>query len=137
MGYLTPILFRNDYIHELVSDPEQLAKIVHDASVSSVSKSYGFVAKKKNEDRRWWQFWKSKTTTSGILANPVKALKSKHADSNRVILVNGNSWIDLSEYIHSTKWRVSEEYIEEAVKIAQRHVSELKKVLKARQEKGN
>lgn len=134
MGYLTPILFRNDSGQMLDKSPEEVIDAIREAMSSHEDKSYGV---RYYRTRKWYQFWKLKKTVTGIDCNPIEALSTRHADQSSVIVFYGNSWIDLSKLLYSTWTRDSEtyiKYVEDCIKLAQNHLTDLKKVVKKKRE---
>lgn len=129
MGYLTPILFRNDSAQMLSKEPEQVIAIIKKAMSNHKDQTYAIHYRKP---RKWWQFWK-KQEWSGVDVNPIEALRTRHADENSVIVFYGNTWVDLSQLIYG-KWEKDSEtylkYVEDCVKLAQSHLTDLKRVIK-------
>jgi len=121
MGYLTPLLFRNDSLDMLKKDPDTLNKI--ESACHSLEKSaISLVSYSKSP---WWKFWK-KQENKGICCNPIESLGTRHADDSRVIVIYGNSWIDLYDEI----WKHEKGSIELDHKIDKTHMSYLKKCIK-------
>jgi len=114
MGYLTPILIRNDSAHMLRDGKlqKQICKKLYYATVeyeaSSISINY---------------------PGGGVNINPIETLGTAHADVRRVIVISGNDWIDLSREAY--KYDVEPtEYLRECLRIAERDVKTLKKRIK-------
>ena len=132
MGYLTPILFRNDSGHMLNKSPDEVIQAIKRAMMSHEDKSYSVRYVRK---RKWYQFWKPKKTVTGVDCNPIEALGTRHADQDSVIVLSGNTWIDLSKLRYGS-WDRNDatyiKYVEDCIKIAQRHLTDLKKVVKER-----
>lgn len=126
MRYLTPILVRNDCLNSLKKEPTQVVDGIINASLSNEEQN---ISIHYRQQRKWWQFWKSKRIVSGMDLNPMYSLGCRHADTDRLILISGNTWIDLSTYAFSTERRIKakQDFLRDSIKIAQRHLAELKK----------
>jgi hypothetical protein len=97
MGYLTPMLFRNDDIHMLKEDPEALDKIY---SACQTPRPTDISLQGNFRRKPWWAFWKKKEWGCSC-GGAVESLGTRHADENRVIVVYGNTWSDISfEYVN-------------------------------------
>ena len=92
MGYLTPILLRNDDIHLLKEDPLALDKLL-DACRETKQKDYSLQGNFRRKP--WWAFWKKKEWGCSC-GGAIDSLGTGHADENRVIVVHGNTWSDIS-----------------------------------------
>lgn len=117
MGYLTPFLVHNDAAHMLLKDPK-LGEKLYNATQSFKDEDILLQSFKKNP---WWKFWK-KRNVEGAYHGYLECLSTAHADTDRVIVIHGNSWIDLTNakdrgYI----------YFEECLNVADREVKRLKK----------
>jgi hypothetical protein len=135
MGYLTPILIRNDSLGIIQDSPETLKKIIsacQNPDEGSLSLHYW-------TKPPWWKFWeKPKRMMSGD-CNPMESLGTRHADISRVIVVSGNTWIDLSGEIwkhgnYPNKEHREDEthfnYIVSCIKIAKETIKQLETILK-------
>lgn len=128
MGFLTPIMFHNDALHAFKKDPEQVMEIISKACREHKAKSYGFTTYDKP---KWWQFWKKKMFRSSY-ANYIKSLGTAHADVNRVVVITGNSWVDLTSSTYQEE--VNLDYIEKCLKIAQSQITQIKREVKTLRE---
>ncbi len=79
MGFLTPILIRNDSVDLLRENAQEAMNQIFDACMQREEDYFGV----------------------GNHANPIESLGTAHADEWRVIVVKGNSWIDLSRIAFS------------------------------------
>ena len=55
MGFLTPILFRNDSYNSIKDNPEQVVRNILSAMREPDAMSFAIHSFRKP---RWWQFWK-------------------------------------------------------------------------------
>jgi hypothetical protein len=134
MGFLTPILFRNDSADILEQEPEQVVQAIISAMNNTRERNKSFSIRSTSK-RKWYQLWKPKRSFAGTVhANPIEALKTRHAETTSLFLFRGNTWTDLTEYIYNRD-ETDLEYIETSVKIAQKHLNELKKIVKLKKEK--
>ena len=131
MGNQTPILFSNDSAEMLDKEPEQIIDVIRDAMRNSKgSKTYGITFYKRP---KWYQFWKKKEW-GGAHCNPIKSLRSRHNSDSSTIVFYGGTWIDLTPLAWGRTWerddKIYLEYVEKCVKMAQRDLTELKKIIK-------
>ncbi len=126
MGLLTPILFRNDHMSLLDSEPEQVIDAIKEAMSAYKSDSYSI---KKYRRPKWYQFWKKKEIGE-IIVNPIEALPAKHSSESSTIVMNGNIWQDLTAVRFSGLEVHNLSYIEDCIKIAQKDITALKKMIK-------
>lgn len=130
MGYLTPILFRNDSASTIRDNPDQVANAIYFAMNNEKGSHYPIYS---YAPRKWWQFWRDPKRTTGVNVNPIEALGTRHADQTSVILFHGNGWIDLSEFIYKKNWgSMTIDQLEKYVKISQEHLTQIKRVIKER-----
>lgn len=149
MGYLTPILFYNDCIHNITEDHTINEKLYHAASFNgSESSAYGagftlsdgnlhisYTGYKKNwldkiMEKLGWKrikFPRKNWRGGGSFAI---GLKTMHADCPRTIVIYGNTWTDLSDALYNTDKYKDRDYYKTALKIADQQVKLLKKQLK-------
>lgn len=124
MGFLTPFLFRNDSIHELKN--KKIAKQIVEKIIESCSqhKPHSLSTNYPN---------------GGGSCNAVECLGTGHMDESRLILIYGNTWLDLSRetYELSKSHDVHKKFLKDAAKIAERELKLLKKALKNLEEKKN
>jgi len=144
MGYLTPMLFRNDDIHLLKEDPQALEKIL-DACNDTKPKEYSLQGNFRRKP--WWAFWKKKEWGCSC-GQAIDSLGTAHADQNRVIVVYGNTWSDITHEYMIRKYGILDEkprmddtmldYLESCADIAYRDAKDLKKFIsECRKEKKN
>ena len=74
MGYLTPILIHNDDLDQIRENPQQLIDAIQKACNSFQPMDHGI----------------------GRSANAIESLSAEHADFDRVIIISGNTWIDVT-----------------------------------------
>lgn len=146
MGYLTPILFYNDSIHEIKEDPTINDKLYcaamfdghenHGGQVLSDGHLHiSYTGFRKNWFDRFMEKlgWKrtriprKQWTGGGSFAI---GLRTEHADCPRTLVVYGNTWIDLSEALYHIEKFKDRDYFKTCLKIAENQVKELKKQLK-------
>lgn len=135
MGYLTPMLFRNDDIHLLKEDPEALDKIY---SACQNTKPVDMSLQGNFRRKPWWAFWKKKEWGCSC-GGAIDSLGTAHADQKRVIVVYGNTWSDIThEYvirkfgILGEKPRMDDimlDYLESCANIAYDDAKDLKKFI--------
>lgn len=109
MGFLTPILIRNDSAHQIKENSEEFAKRVYDVVCN----------------------FRPESLPLAHHCNAMESLGARHADVDRVIVVHGNTWVDLSSEaceIEKTD-SVYISYLEDCLKIAKSAVSQLQKKL--------
>jgi len=115
MGYLTPVLIRNDSLCSIKKNKDEAIEELIKASSSNKTMSH----------------------CVGCCANAMESPGTRHADINRVLVVHGNSWVDLSD----NKWELERndkvfiDYLRACVEIAERDVKLLKKKLKELEDK--
>ena len=90
MGFLTPILIRNDCLHFFKD--KKLRKEICDKIHNACLRNYEQSIPISNH------------------CNAIESLGSEHADCVRVIIIIGNSWIDIRDDIWNNK-REDEDYI--------------------------
>ena len=127
MGFLTPILIRNDAVH-LFKDKKMQKQICEKLFYATCEREAGHISLHHPK--------------GGIDINPIETLGTRHADVQRVIVISGNGWVDLSEEVYglSRTVQMSESnlnYLKGCLRIAQRDITQLKKVIKASEEKRN
>jgi len=74
MGYLTPILIHNDDLDQIIKNPQQLIDAIQKACNSFQPMDHGI----------------------GNCANVIESLPTEHADFDRVIVISGNTWMDVT-----------------------------------------
>lgn len=126
MGYLTPILFRNDHADLLDNEPEQVIATIKVAMQAYIAQSYPIIEYRKP---KWYQFLKKKDWF-GINTNPIEALSPKHSSDNSTIVIHGNTWIDLTAVKYNGLDDQNFSYLEDCLKIAQKDITALKKMIK-------
>lgn len=116
MGFLTPILFRNDSIHVLKNKKMQgqICEKIFSACCNREKRDIAF-----------------HHPEGGIEVNPVISLGCKHADEQRTIVVFGNTWIDLSEQAWGKLDSNHLDYLKDCIKIAKQDLAKLTKKIKA------
>lgn len=96
MGMLTPLIIRNDDLGEIERDPEMISKIIR----ACVNRAPTTIGTNYWEPRKWWQFWKPKSTkTMGGCCNAIEVMGCKHADEPRILFVAGNTMIEINPYM--------------------------------------
>lgn len=148
MGYLTPVLFYNDSIHDMKEDPT-FPERLYLAATSGKEDNDVFV--------KFWRKTKFDKFLSffGLYRKPglkqhrgggscAMVLKAQHADTPRVIVAWGNTWIDLTQefwdksvyhWSHDSviKGRTDKshlDYVKKCMGFAQQDLTRLKKALK-------
>lgn len=81
MGFLTPILFRNDSVDHLKRHAEETMEQIFDACLDNKPRSLGVKGH----------------------CNPMESLGTQHADTARVIVVMGNTWLDISDIAYGNR----------------------------------
>lgn len=109
MGFLTPILVRNDGVSELEKYPEEAAQKILYASMEHQPQSI----------------------TVGHHVNVMKSLGTAHADVPRTIVVYGNTWLDLDQAIRDLQeTNVPVSYVKNCLDQARSAIKRLEKALK-------
>lgn len=135
MGYLTPMLFRNDDIHMLDQDPDTLDKIYSACQIQQ----HTDISLLGNWRRKpWWAFWKKKEWGCSC-GNAIDSLGTRHADENRVIVVYRNTWADITHEYNIRRFTMLKEkprmdgimldYLESCANIAYKDAKDLKKFI--------
>lgn len=109
MGFLTPILVYNDYIHIL--ENKKLQKKI-------CEEIYSVCLQNKEQD---------------IIITNMKSLGCRHADHSRVIIVHGNTWKDITKESYKEINRIDDgyiEYLEECKRIIESDLDSLKSRIK-------
>ncbi len=148
MGYLTPILFYNDSIHEIREDPTINDKLYSAAMFDGMTaRSFGTHVSRRQLDISYTAFrktwldkvmgffgWKRSRAPSrkqwrggGSFAI---GLPTQHADCDRVLVIRGNGWIDLTDALYRMDAYGDDDYFKSCLTVAERYVKELKKQLK-------
>lgn len=78
MGFLTPVLIRNDAL-DLIRNPKYVQEFCDDLFNACLEREQS-------------------TVSIAGFCNPVEVLGCKHADEPRLIVVNGNTMVELNPY---------------------------------------
>ena len=105
MGYVTPILIRNDGLHDITNNPKEF-----------VSNLYDII-----------QHGEDASIPVGGFANVAEVLRTKHADTRRVLLVTGNTMFDIGNIPQRDTLR---DYFLSEIKIAKSLISYCESELK-------
>ena len=141
MGFLTPILFYNDHIHEAKSNTT-IGKDLYMACIKGKDGDFSI--------SRFRKTWLDKLLEKfGLYRKPTnknykgcssfaQVLRCKHADDFRLIGVLGNTWIDLSDQAYLSKDALqyvgtpisNKEYLQQLIKYAKKDIKVLEAKLK-------
>jgi len=138
MGYLTPVLLYNDSMHEFVKDPCINKEIQNASFAAEQSQKWGYPEDafyrtfKKTKFDKFLAFFglqrinpKRTLKTMGGSGSCALVLRPQHADVNRVIVVSGNGFMDISDAIYH-KDELSD-YEKRSLKIVENTISYYKK----------
>ena len=138
MGYLTPVLIYNDSMHEFVKDPNINQEIRKASFEAERSQKWGcpedafYQTFKKTKFDKFLAFFglqritpKRTLKTMGGSGSCALVLRPQHADVNRVIVVTGNGFMDLTDVIFH-KDELSD-YEKSALKVVENTISYYKK----------
>lgn len=138
MGYLTPILIRNDDLDLLKEDPQAIDKI-YSACIADTEHSISL--QRYRTRKHWWQFWKPRVSKNWCSSSgdAINSLGPQHADANRVLVVYGNTWCDIDQEYFKRKYNHNNEpirndkimldYLESCADIAAQSAKSLKKYI--------
>jgi len=135
MGYLTPVLFYNDSTADIENDYS-----FNENLSSTLSGAYSRHRDDKISVRGYKQYWFDKVLNFFGLArirrtdwnsssNVATILKPEHMDTQRVIVVYGNTWLDLTDQ-GEKEFTDKNEYVITCLGIADRYVKLYKRFLK-------
>ena len=115
MGFLTPILVRNDAIDFLLQNPLKTLRQIETACLHREARSLPV----------------------GTSCNPMESLGTRHADTARVIVIMGNTWLDISDIAYGNREKDSITNHEEGCfNIAADVIKRLRKKIKEWKEDG-
>jgi hypothetical protein len=138
MGYVTPIIFNNDALHEFEKDPEQVMEIISRSCCDHNEKTYSFHTKKSVEAKKWWQFWKKDNVHYGgiCFSNYITGLGTFHSSNTRHLIFDGSAVIDLEEMCWNKDYLNGKDldFYEKRINQLQRKVTEAKKIIKEKRE---
>ena len=118
MGYLTPLLIRNDSIEDIRNHPQETIEQI----IRAIQQPEPY------------------TLQIGSFYNPIESLGSRHADISRTVVIGGNHWQELSNPLLSVEdiQNMQEhqlDYLKKNVKLAETHIEKLKKKIKEAEDK--
>ena len=134
MGYLTPVLLYNDSMHEFVKDPNINKEIQKASFAAEQSQKWGYpedafyrTTRKTKFDKllAFFGLQKIKATPGFGSGSCALVLRPQHADVNRVIVVSGNGFMDISDAIYHKD--ELNDYEKSALKIVENTISHYKR----------
>jgi hypothetical protein len=142
MGYITPVLFYNDSIDSIEKDfyfgkrlVNQISRTTEKERVSNVS-VLGFKEKWIDKILKTFGLARVNRTDCQSVSQCANILKPEHMDTQRVIVVYGNDWIDLTDQ-GEREFTENNPYLLSCLTIADRHVKLYKRYVKENKEKEN
>jgi hypothetical protein len=109
MGFLTPVLIRNDAI-DMIKDPKYSKQFCEDLFRSCIER-------------------KPSDISIGGFANPVEVMGCKHANEPRLLVVMGNTMVEINPYDDESVSKKSD-FMLECAKFARKESSDFIKKMK-------